>query len=183
MRNILVLVDIQNDFITGSLANKDADKKTNMIAEFLKTQHQNFDGIVLTKDTHSENYLNTDEGKRLPIPHCIKGTDGHEIDKRIKILLDNYCNVFYIEKLHFMGDNDLLEAIFQFMDMDNCNDRDYVAITMCGFCTDICVVSNALLLKRDFPNITVIESLCSGTTKENHDAAIKVMKSCLIDIK
>ena len=134
-------------------------------------------------------YLATLEGQRLQKEHCIEGTDGWMIDNRLMEVLDGKCT--FVNKPTF-GSFDLAEVIKEDIDKfnedhKNCRDdfEPFNEIILCGFCTDICCVSCALLLRAKFPNtkITIMKDLCAGTTKENHEAALKVMQSCQIDIK
>lgn len=174
MKKLLVVIDMQNDFITGSLGTPEARAIVGDVAEYIK----NFNGdIVFTRDTHYDYYLHTQEGRNLPIEHCIFGTDGHKfvpvIDARISDLIPSeVCIVF--EKNTF-GSVKLAE----FAEYEK-----YDEVILVGVCTDICVISNALLIKAFDPEvkINVIEKLCAGTTPEAHNAAIATMKSCQINI-
>lgn len=167
---ILIIVDMQNDFLTGSLANEDAVKIVPGICELIKSKK--WDKIIATRDTHSDGYLQTSEGKHLPVEHCINGTAGHCIDSQIFEALRGK-NYQCIDKYNF-GYSDWY-----------CHIQENDDITMVGTCTDICVVSNALMLKAQFPeaNITVLKDLCAGTTKENHEAALQTMRMCQIEVK
>lgn len=173
MKHILVVVDIQKDFVDGALGTAEAvamiDNAAKKIAEF--------DGdIFVTFDTHFENYMETSEGKKLPVPHCIKGTDGWELDKKILKALDGK-DFTKVEKLTF-GSMELPKLIRKVA-----LDEDF-DITLIGLCTDICVVSNALILKANFPekDIYVDASCCAGVTPETHSAALTTMKMCQINI-
>lgn len=174
---VLVVVDMQNDFIDGSLANPMAQAIVQKVANYVST----FEGlIVFTRDTHYDDYLNTREGKKLPIPHCIKLTDGWNINKDIyKVALKNRkAKVVNIDKSTFSAGTQLAVAI-----KSECEFPDEIQI--CGTCTDICVVSNALALVTlfDEANIVVLADLCAGVTKEKHEAALEVMRSCQIEVK
>lgn len=182
MKKILVLVDVQNDFIDGSLRNEEAIKTVPNIVEYLNQ----FDGdaIYATKDTHDENYLNTPEGKKLPVVHCVKGTDGWQINKDVYgALVDTMnrnINLCFIEKPTF-GSYELIKML-----KEDLGDLRNVEIEICGFCTDICVVSNALMVKAEFydrANVTVLKDLCAGVTPESHEAALTTMQMCQIDVK
>ena len=186
---ILVLIDVQNDFITGSLANEEAQK---VIPNIVKKIDE-FDGdyIMCTFDTHTEDYLNTKEGKALPVVHCVKGTDGWLMNNDVATALyyKNVKNVWNIQKPTFGSVENvepnlpsLPEAIMKVIDGKN---KPSVEIEICGFCTDICVVSNALILKAfcyDFADITVDSNCCAGVTPEKHEAALEVMRSCQINV-
>ena len=172
MNKLLVIVDMQNDFIDGALANPDAAAIVPKIVDKISK----WDGdIVTTCDTHyDDDYLYTSEGKKLPIPHCIWRTHGWSINTDISNAI--YQSGQYNFKLHkeTFGSNTLAEI---------CTDYDYIEFV--GTCTDICVVSNALLVKTACPNteIVVDASCCAGTSKEAHEAALLVMKQCQIDVK
>lgn len=183
MKKILVLVDVQNDFIDGSLRNEDAIKTVPNIVDYINK----FDGDVIyaTKDTHDENYLNTPEGKKLPVVHCVNGTDGWQINNEVYRALvkamDRDIDLCFIEKPTF-GSYNLVDTIAEDI---NENARN-IEIEICGFCTDICVVSNALLIKAAFydkANITVLKDLCAGVTPESHEAALTTMQMCQIDVR
>ena len=173
MKHFLVVVDIQKDFVDGALGTAEAVAMLPNATKKIKK----FEGeIFVTYDTHFANYMETAEGKKLPVPHCIKGTPGWELDQNIVNALAGkaYCNV---EKLTF-GSTELPELIRM-----NVADEDF-DITLIGLCTDICVVSNALILKANFPekNIIVDASCCAGVTVESHNAALTTMKMCQIEV-
>jgi hypothetical protein len=173
MKKYLVVVDMQKDFVDGALGTKEACAIVPAAVEKIKR----FDGeIFVTFDTHFDNYMETAEGKKLPVPHCIKGTDGWQIDKDISAALAEK-NFTPVEKSTF-GSVKLPEMI------KTAADGDEFTVELIGLCTDICVISNALLLKTNFPEseIVVDEKCCAGVTPENHNAAIEIMKSCQIDI-
>lgn len=171
MNKLLVIVDMQKDFIDGSLANKDAKAIVPDLCEFIKE----WDGeITCTLDTHHDDYLNTQEGKNLPIPHCIKLTEGWLIDKDIrKALVGRDVNI--IEKETF-GSCDLADRVSW---------EDYDEVVFVGTCTDICVISNVLAYKAFHPEtpLVVYADLCAGLTPEKHAAALNVMASCQVDIR
>lgn len=173
MKNFLVVVDMQKDFVDGSLGTKEAQAIVQKVCERIET----FDGeIIVTFDTHAENYLETAEGKKLPVKHCIKGTDGFELNESVKLALESK-EYTAVEKLTF-GSVDLPEIIRQ-----KAQGEDF-SVELVGLCTDICVVSNALLIKANFPeaHISVDSSCCAGVTPESHNAALATMKSCQIDV-
>ena len=179
-RKILVVIDVQNDFITGSLRNEEAIKKVPNIVK--KINEFDGDAIFYTMDTHAENYMETNEGKKLPVVHCVKGTEGWEIEASVKAALEDAklrnIKVACVEKPTF-GSYDLVEEIKR---ISLWSDLD---IELVGFCTDICVVSNALLVKAAFyekAKITVAEDCCAGVTPETHFAACKTMQMCQIDV-
>ena len=171
--NLLIVVDMQKDFVDGALGTKEAVAILENVADKIKS----FDGdILVTYDTHSENYMETSEGKHLPVPHCIKGTPGWELHETVKAALSEkeYTS---IEKPTF-GSLALPEYLKEFYDIEN------LSVTLIGLCTDICVVSNALLLKANFPemNLSVDASCSAGVTPESHNAALKTMKMCQIEV-
>ncbi len=174
MRKFLIVVDMQKDFVDGSLGTKEAVKILPAVCEKISS----FDGdIFVTYDTHFENYLETSEGKRLPVEHCIKGTDGWELNSEVQKALDKkeYTTV---QKLTF-GSVTLPELI-----TEKAEDEDFT-VELIGLCTDICVVSNALILKANFSEnqISVDSSCCAGVTPETHEAALATMRMCQIDVK
>ncbi len=173
MKNILVVVDIQKDFVNGALGTQEAVG----IIENAVSKIKEFDGdIYVTYDTHFENYMFTSEGAKLPVPHCIKGTQGWELDENIASALKDR-KYTPVEKLTF-GSVELPKLI-----KENVGDEDFNVILI-GLCTDICVVSNALILKANFPEkeITVDASCCAGVTIESHNAALTTMKMCQINV-
>ena len=167
MNKLLIVVDMQNDFIDGVLGTIEAQ---NIVADVDKYVRE-FDGdVFFTQDTHFKDYMDTQEGRNLPVPHCIRGTDGWKITD--KIYMPTKSEVF--EKTTF-GSVDLGEYIQR---------NDYNEIYICGVCTDICVISNALLIKAFCPEtpVKVIENLCAGVTVETHNNAINAMKMCQIEV-
>lgn len=170
MKNVLIVVDMQKDFIDGALGTKEAEAIVDNVAEFVKA----FDGeVVFTRDTHFDNYMETQEGKNLPVPHCIKGTDGWQIDRKLAALKPNGMKLF--DKPTF-GSVELAEYLKA--------EKELESITLVGLCTDICVISNALLLKAYLPEtpIKVVEKCCAGVTPESHKNALEAMKMCQIQI-
>lgn len=170
---ILIVIDMQNDFIDGSLGTKEAVKIVDNVIE--KIKEYNPENIYATRDTHFENYLETSEGKNLPVEHCIKGTEGWEIRSDIAKAMPD---AKIIDKPTF-GSIDLADIIFAR------SQRENIEIELVGLCTDICVVSNALLLKAKMPEIkiSVDASCCAGVTPQSHKAAIDTMKMCQIIVK
>ncbi|MCL2702785.1 MAG: cysteine hydrolase [Defluviitaleaceae bacterium] len=170
MKKLLLVVDMQNDFVTGSLGTQQAVDIVPNIKDKVLEFRMERNPIIFTKDTHYDNYLETQEGKNLPVAHCIKGMPGHEI---VGGLDTSDCFIF--EKGSF-GSLELAEYISK---------REEISeIEICGLCTDICVVSNALIIKAKFPEIkiTVDSNACAGVTKESHEAALLVMKMCQVNV-
>ena len=173
MKKILVVVDMQKDFVDGALGTKEAVA----IVDNVVNKINGHDGdIFVTYDTHFENYMETSEGKKLPVPHCIKGTDGWKLNDKVQAALDakTYTEV---EKITF-GSGDLPQLVKKAV-----GDGEF-EIELVGLCTDICVVSNALLLKATFPEvaISVDASCCAGVTPDTHNAALATMKMCQINV-
>ena len=179
----LIIVDMQNDFIDGALGTPEAQAIVPNVVNKLKA-HQHTDTVVLfTKDTHHENYLNTSEGRNLPVEHCIEGTQGWSIAKPIHDEFKNDGYVTYSSGTVIKGR--VLKPTFGSYDLLNVlDDIDIDEIELCGVCTDICVISNAIMIKNFFPDVrvTVDASCCAGVTPEKHAAALEVMKSCQIDV-
>lgn len=167
MRKVLLVIDMQNDFIDGTLGTKEAVAIVPKVAAKAEKAKKEGTTILFTKDTHEENYLQTSEGKKLPVEHCIKPQKGWEICGQ---LLPYVTEV--VEKKTF-GSIDLPEKV-----------KDFDSIELVGLCTDICVISNALLLKAHFPEkeISVDASCCAGVTPVSHQNALDAMKMCQITI-
>lgn len=182
---ILVVIDVQNDFITGALRNEEAIKRVPNIVKEINEYKADF--IFATKDTHYKNYSETMEGKKLPVPHCIRDTDGWQIEPTVAdAIINSNCTFYYtILKETFGYDewgkvfNHIIKSLYE-QDIK----QEELEIEIIGYCTDICVISNTLILKATFPNakIKVKESCCAGVTKESHDIALKAMQACHIDI-
>lgn len=166
--DVLLVIDLQNDFVDGALGNKGNDK----IVKPIESLVENFDGeVIFTRDTHDENYLESLEGSHLPVKHCIKNSKGWQI----KIDTKNHK---IIDKPSF-GSYELVEYLKKL------NEKEKIEnIYMVGICTDICVLSNAILIKNALLNteVTVIEDLCKATNEKNHKIAIEAMKSCQVNI-
>ena len=172
MKKLLVVVDMQEDFVRGALGTKEAQA----IVPNVVKKIEDWDGdIIVTQDTHYKNYLDTREGKYLPVKHCIEGTPGHKInDKVFDALVNRQKNFAFLNKITF-GSTALPEII---------RGQNFDYIELIGICSDICVVSNAMLLKANYPetDITVDASCCAGVTPESHKAALLTMKMCQINI-
>lgn len=173
MKHLLVVVDIQKDFVDGALGTAEAVA----IVENAAKKIREFDGeIFVTYDTHFENYMETAEGAKLPVPHCIKGTEGWELNDDIAdALADKKYTA--VEKITF-GSTELPELVKKAV-----GDEDF-DLTLIGLCTDICVVSNALILKANFPEkeVYVDAACCAGVTVDTHNAALTTMKMCQINV-
>ena len=173
MRKILIVIDMQNDFIDAALGTKEAVG----IVEAVKEKIRSYPAadVIATMDTHGDNYMDTQEGKYLPVPHCIKGTDGWRIRPDIAELLTGAA---IYEKPTF-GSTALAA------DLKEISEKEEIELELIGLCTDICVVSNALLLKATMPEvrISVDPACCAGVTPEKHLAALETMRSCQIQVE
>ena len=164
----LIVVDMQNDFIDGALGTAEAVS----IVPYVKEVIENFDGkVFFTRDTHFDNYMDTQEGKNLPVPHCIKGTDGWQICPELEALRKTEA----IDKVTF-GSKDLIDVLK--------SENDIESITFVGLCTDICVISNVMIIKAFFPEIPLIvdAKACAGVTPESHKNALNAMEVCQVKI-
>ncbi len=173
MKHLLVVVDIQKDFVYGALGTAEAVAIVGNAAKKIRE----FDGdIFVTYDTHFENYMESAEGAKLPVPHCIKGTEGWKLNETVaQALADKKYTA--VEKITF-GSVELPKLV-----KEAAGDEDF-DITLIGLCTDICVVSNALILKANFPEkeVYVDASCCAGVTVDTHKAALATMKMCQINV-
>lgn len=168
----IVVVDMQNDFIDGSLGTKEAQEMLPRLKDKLKKVVENGSAeLVFTMDTHGKDYLNTQEGKKLPVEHCIKGTQGWEISPELGEFVAKAKAV--VEKPTF-GSMELIKHL---------NAADEVELV--GLCTDICVISNALLIKAAYPEmkVSVDAQCCAGVTPESHANALEAMKMCQVEIR
>lgn len=171
MQNILIVVDMQNDFIDGALGTAEAVAIVPKVEEKIRS----FTGkVFFTRDTHGENYMETQEGKNLPVPHCIRGTKGWELRPELETLRKTEC----FDKVTF-GSRELGEALAAMH-----QEEEIAEITLIGLCTDICVISNALLIKAFLPEVPIVvdASCCAGVTPESHDNALKAMQVCQIQV-
>lgn len=172
MAKALIVVDMQNDFVTGTLGTKEAQEMLPRLVAKLEdaVKNKSFD-IIFTQDTHKEDYLKTQEGKFLPVEHCLKGSEGWEIVPELQKFIPSARIV--IEKKAF-GSTRLPSLL-----------KPYEEVQFVGVCTDICVVSNALLLKAFYPEqlVSVDATCCAGTSPENHQKALDVMKLCQCQIR
>ncbi len=172
MKDVLIVVDMQNDFIDQALGTKEAIAIVDHVVERIKQ----FDGeIFVTYDTHNENYMETLEGKNLPVPHCIKGSEGWQLNPKI-------AQALAMKKYHVVEKDTFGAKQLPQMILDQCKPK---SIELLGLCSDICVVSNALLLKAHFPEVKIMldSKGCAGVTPQSHEAALLTMKMCQIEIK
>lgn len=172
---ILIAVDLQNDFVSRALGTKEAEAIIPSAAARIREYREAGNPVIATMDTHGTDYALTQEGRRLPVPHCIRGTEGWQLDPAIREALGDSL---LVEKPTF-GSVRLPEIV-----RETAGDSKDLTIELLGLCTDICVVSNALLLKAAFPEavLQVNSACCAGVTPEKHRAALETMASCQIDI-
>lgn len=169
--DILIVVDMQNDFIDGALGSPEAPE----IVEGINRLVADFRGkVIFTRDTHSENYMETQEGRKLPVPHCIKDTHGWQITDKISVPK----GAWIIDKPTF-GSVDLATMLIKLNEKEPIN-----SVELVGLCTDICVISNAMLVKAALSEIPVRVrgDLCRGVTPKSHDTALMAMRACQIEI-
>ena len=165
MKKSLIVIDMQKDFINGSLGTKEAEAIVKNVKAKIKEYQDRGDEIIFTRDTHPKNYLETNEGKHLPVIHCVENSEGWKIP----------------EEIYVPGKECINKPSFGYLDWGK---YQFEEIEIIGLCTDICVVSNALILKAIYPEIkiSVDASCCAGVTKESHKAALLTMKMCQIEI-
>lgn len=168
MKKLLAVIDMQNDFITGALANKEAQAVLPAVRERMRRALREGEEIVCTRDTHGSDYLSTQEGRLLPVPHCIRGTHGWQIEESLPAAAQ------IIDKPAF-GSLALAEKV---------RDGNYDEAELIGVCTDICVISNALLIKAYAPEtkVRVRADCCAGITPDGHKTALEAMRACQIEI-
>lgn len=170
---VLVVVDMQHDFVDGALGSEAARAIVPKVAAKVKAYRDQGDYVICTRDTHEKNYLETQEGKNLPVPHCIRGTNGWQI------LEDLHCSDLpAVDKVTF-GSRllpEILEKTFPGGSMES--------IELVGLCTDICVISNAMVLKAFFPEVPIVvdSACCAGVTPQSHENALEAMKVCQIKV-
>jgi len=179
---VLIVVDMQNDFIDGALGTAEAANIVNSVVNRIKSSTDEL--ILFTQDTHQKDYLNTAEGKKLPIPHCIEGTDGWQINK---LVFDAWRSNKNTVKMPELQNNTFTKPVFgstQLVKFLESHATNITEIELLGLCTDICVISNALMIKNTLPDvqIKVNAACCAGVTPQSHAEALNVMKMCQIDI-
>lgn len=183
---VLVVVDVQNDFVTGALGSLSAQSIIPHMRERIREYADSDTLILFTKDTHDENYDRTFEGHRLPVKHCVRGTPGWSLVKDISSLADGYSNFLIFSDGEVVRSRVLKETFgsIKLCEILKQYEYDITDITFMGFCTDICVISNVLMARAYLPNTRIIvdASCCAGSTLDKHLAALEVMKSCQIDV-
>lgn len=187
---VLIVVDMQNDFTTGALGTKEAQAIVPKVAETINLMADPNTVILFTQDTHYENYMETQEGFNLPVPHCIKGTKGHEIN-------DLVMATYLVNKNRYRNLQDIVPLYDEFIEkpsfgsialqnmLFNLNDREPIEeVVLMGVCTGICILSNSMLVKATLPEtkVTVIAECCACVSPESHDNALQAMKLCQINI-
>lgn len=174
-KKVLFVIDMQVDFVTGALANEEAQKITGKIAEKIKAYKEAGDYVFFTRDTHGESYMDTQEGRLLPLKHCLQGSEGWEIIPELRQLAEPE-NV--LDKPSF-GSLELPKWVYKK------TDGNFDEMEFCGVCTDICVISNAMIMKAAFPELTltVDSACCAGVTPESHQTALDAMAACQMIIK
>lgn len=182
MRETLIVVDMQNDFIDGTLGTKEAQAIVSNVAKKIKEYKDAGDKIYVTQDTHYEDYLDTYEGKHLPVEHCIANTDGWQLNDEVYNVLKN-TNATYILK-HTFGSIELVNKIKEYISENNIDPKQH-SIELIGLCLDVCVISNAVLIKTAFPesNVSINLDCTAAVTPETFNATKIVMKSLQIEDK
>lgn len=175
---VLLVIDMQNDFVTGALGNREAAEIIPAIAEKVREHVTKGIPVFFTRDTHDENYMDTQEGRFLPVTHCEMGTDGWQIVPGLETFVQDHQGGNVFNKPTF-GSTYLPAWIHEKLD------GSPKTIELCGVCTDICVISNAMILKAAFPEteIVVYRDLCAGVTPASHETALEAMKACQITVK
>lgn len=190
---VLIVVDMQKDFVDGSLGTKEAQTIVPLVAETIEQMAAPDTVVIFTKDTHPENYMDTLEGKNLPVPHCIKGTAGHsivdEVFKAYINVIDTYADAYEVYPMTEINPIKVEKPTFGSVELQNIlyaiNDTHPIEeVTLMGLCTGICVMSNAILSKATLPEVpvNVIADCCACVTPESHKTAIEAMKLCQINI-
>lgn len=167
LKDALIVVDMQNDFIDGALGTKEAQAIVPQVAQKINAYRKAGKQIIFTRDTHPENYLETYEGKHLPVTHCVENTTGWQLSPQLNV--DSNSDII-IDK-----------PTFGWLDWKKFN---FTSVEICGLCTDICVISNALIIRANYPEIDIAldEKCCAGVTPKTHEAALATMKMCQIEI-
>ena len=182
MTDMLIVVDMQRDFPTGALGTKEGQAIVPAVRARIRRAKEEGTAVVFTLDTHEENYMDTREGRFLPVPHCIRGTEGWTLHPEIAAECARGMRSF--EKPTF-GSTALTHHVCEQAAVKGAIGGKGMTVELCGVCTDICVVSNALLIKAALPEADVIvdSALCAGVTPDKHAAALETMRSCQIDVR
>ena len=196
MKNVFIVVDMQNDFVDGALGTPEAQAIVNKVADQIRARANKDTILLITKDTHGTDYMETLEGKNLPVAHCIKNTYGWELAPAIQEAIYDTRDKYFDFDSYFpyvadhivckptFGSMDLQNLLFVIDDMTGTQSGEIAEITLCGLCTGICVLSNAILCKATLPEVPVkvIEDCCACVTPDSHKTAIEAMKLCQIEI-
>ena len=179
---VLIVVDMQKDFIDGALGTEEAIAIVDNVVK--RIEHSVGEVVLFTLDTHQENYLETPEGRNLPVIHCIEGTEGWQMNETVRKAWRDNKNTIIIPEL---SENTFTKPVFGSVDLVaflESHAENITEIKLIGLCTDICVVSNAIMIKNTLPHIkiTVNSDCCAGVTPKSHNEALNVMKMCHIDI-
>ena len=182
MTDMLIVVDMQRDFVTGPLGSAEARAIVPAVAARIRRAAEEGTQVVFTLDTHDTDYMETREGRFLPVPHCIQGSEGWALEP--EIAKECRRGMISFEKPTF-GSTALMHHVAAAAGAKGCVSGKGLRVELCGVCTDICVVSNALLLKAALPeaDILVDSALCAGVTPEKHAAALETLRSCQIVVK
>ena len=196
MKKILIIVDMQNDFVDGALGTAEAQAIVPKVADYIRNHADKNTVLLVTKDTHSSNYAETLEGKNLPVAHCIKNSYGWELNPAIQEAIYDtrgkyhsfdsyfpYISDHIIEKPSF-GSIDLQNLLYLLDDETGMQSGDIAEITLMGLCTDICLLANSVLCKTTLPEVPVrvVAECCAGVTPESHERALEAMKMLQIEI-
>ena len=190
---VLIVVDMQKDFVDGSLGTKEAQAIVPLVAKTIEQMASPDTVVIFTKDTHTDNYMSTLEGKNLPVPHCIKGTPGHSIVNEVFgayiNVINTYADAYEVYPMTNINPIKVEKPTFGSMELQNVlfdiNERLGIEeVTLMGLCTGICVMSNAILTKATLPEVSVnvIADCCACVTPESHKTALEAMKLCQINI-
>lgn len=196
MKNVFIVVDMQNDFVDGALGTPEAQAIVNKVADQIRARANKDTILLVTKDTHNTDYMETLEGKNLPVAHCIKNTHGWELAPAIQEAIYDTRDKYFGFDSYFpyvadhivckptFGSMDLQNLLFVIDDMTGTQSGEIAEITLCGLCTGICVLSNTILCKATMPEvpIKVIEDCCACVTPASHQIALDAMKLCQIEI-
>ena len=196
MKNVFIVVDMQNDFVDGALGTPEAQAIVNKVADQIRARANKDTILLITKDTHGTDYMETLEGKNLPVAHCIKNTYGWELAPAIQEAIYDTRDKYFDFDSYFpyvadhivckptFGSMDLQNLLFVIDDMTGTQSGEIAEITLCGLCTGICVLANAILCKATMPEVPVkvIEDCCACVTPDSHKTAIDAMKLCQIEI-
>ena len=176
MSKLLIVVDMQNDFISGSLGTKEAEAIVEKVVQKIEVYKQQGHKVVYTRDTHEANYLCTKEGEKLPVIHCVKETWGWQLNEAVQRTVVSANQIYDKGTFGAIALGEKVKSLWE--------EEPHLEIEVIGLCTDICVISNALLIKAYVPEIdmTVDAACCAGVTPESHENALNAMKMCQIDI-